>query len=162
MPFTPIEAKEKTSLRDRSAANFPSFHPSSQPECALSGLLLWCCIRQLWNNNLKTALKPAKGKTSSCYSAIVQIHATALQGGWRWPHKPPNSRPWAAWLLLTRSSVKAGQEQSSILPFWTLPYFECKEDGYSPARPVVICCFWTMEDWEGGKKKSCLCVCICQ
>lgn len=69
MPFAPTEAKEKVACMI-TAANFPPFHPSSQSECALSGLLLWCCIRQLWNNNLKTALKTAKGKASSCYCAI--------------------------------------------------------------------------------------------
>lgn len=160
MPFAPIEAKIKTSLRDHSAATFPSFHPSSQTECALSGLLLWCCIRQLWNNDLKTALKPAKGKTPRHCCAVVQIRAMALQGSWRWPLEPPNSRPWAAWLPLASSFVKARQEQSSMLPFWTVHYFECKQYGIQPCQSCHHVLVLNNRGLKGGE--SCLCVCICQ
>lgn len=156
MPFTPTEAKENTACMTTLLQIFPLSTPAPSLNVLWSGLLLWCCTRQLWNNNLKTALKPAKGKASSCYCAIVWRYATALQGSWRWPHKPPDTRPQAAWLPLRRSSVKARQEQSSILPFWTVHYFESKEDGSSPARAAVICCFWTMGDWVGGKLFVCV------
>lgn len=155
--------KSKASLHDCSCAKFPSFHPSSQPECALSELLLWCCIRQFWNNNLKTALKPAKGKTSSHYCAIVQIICCGFAGNLEMGTDVPKFEIGVDWLPLTRSSTKASPEQSSLLPFWTGHHFECKQDGHSLARAVVLCRFWTMENWEGGKM-SCLCVCvyICQ
>lgn len=152
--------QSKTSLHDCSAAKFPSFHSSSQPEFALSGLLLWCCIRQFWNNNLKTALKPAKGKTSSHYCAIAQIICCGLREIWRWAQKSPSLRPGVDWLPLTRSSTKAMPEQSSLLPFWTDHCFECKQDRHSLARAAVLYWFWTMEDWGWRAEISCLCLCV--
>lgn len=142
--------KSKNSLHDCSAAKFPSFHPSSQPECALSGLLLWCCIRQFWNNNLKTALKPAKGKTSSHYCAIVQ-YAVALQEIWRWAQKSPNLRSGVDWLPLTRSFTKARPEESSLLPVWTGHYFECNRMDTALPEPLSCAGF---EQWgiERGEK----------
>lgn len=143
-------SKSKNSLHDCSAAKFPSFHPSSQPECSLSGLLLWCCIRQFWNNNLKTALKPAKGKTSSHYCAIVQIICHGFAGNLEMAIEVPEFET-RGWLAASHKELHKSQAKSSILPFWTGRYFECKQDRYSLARAVGLCWFLTMEDWEGEK-----------
>lgn len=151
--------KSKNSLHDCSAAKFPSFHPSSQPECALSGLLLWCCIRQFWNNNLKTALKPAKGKTSSHYCAIVQDNMLWLCKKSGDGHRSPQI--WDQGLtdcLSQGASQKPGQRKAPSPSLnWSLLWVQ--QDGHSLARAVVLCWFWTMGDWEGGKI-SCLCVCV--
>lgn len=149
-------SKRKKSLHDRSAANCPSFHPSSQPECALSGLLLWCCMRQLWNNNLKTALKPAKGKTSSCYCAIVQIRAMALQGSWRWAHEPPDSRPQAA-------SRKAKQRESGAgaklrPPILNRSLLWVQRGRIQPRRSSRHLLGLNNGGLRGGKKVVCVCV----
>lgn len=155
--------KSKTSLHDCSAAKFPSFHPSSQPECALSGLLLWCCIRQFWNNNLKTALKPAKGKTSSHYCAIVQDNMLWLCRKPGDGHTSPQI--WDQGLtgcLSQGAPQKPGQSKAPPSQFELVTTLSANR--MDTALPELLSCVG-FEQWRiegGGKKKLFVCVCICQ
>lgn len=154
--------QSKTSLHDCSAAKFPSFHPSSQPECALSGLLLWCCIRQFWDNNLKTALKPAKGKTSSHYCAIVQVICCGFAGNLETGTEVPKFET-RGWLAVSHKEIHKSQARAKLPPpilSWSLLWVQ-----RGRTQRCQSCCLVLVLNnggLRGGKNKLFVFVCICQ
>lgn len=152
--------KSKASLHDCSCAKFPSFHPSSQPECALSELLLWCCIRQFWNNNLKTALKPAKGKTSSHYCAIVQIICCGFAGNLEMGTDVPKFEI-RGWLAASDKELHKSQSRAKLPPpllNWSPLWVQT---GWT--QPCQSCCPVSVlnnGELRGGKNELFVCVCV--